>query len=82
MLLIFLSIGSLLLAAFLGHHCSLIARGMTSYETFKWQDYRDHCMEVARGSRYALFLPYQVGVCSEKPMLQSKLTVWLLSMAA
>ena len=51
MLLIFLFIGTLLIAGFLGYHCSLIARGMTSYETFKWQDYKDHCMEVARDSR-------------------------------
>ena len=54
MLLIFLSIGTLLIACFLGYHCSLIARGMTTYETFKWQDYKDHCLAVAQESRYAL----------------------------
>ena len=53
MLLIFLSIGTLLIACFLGYHCSLIVKGMTSYETFKWQDYKDHCKAVAQDSRYA-----------------------------
>ena len=52
MLLLFLSIGSLLVGAFLAYHCSLVARGVTSYETFKWQDYRDHCREVVEESRY------------------------------
>ena len=56
MLLIFLFIGTLLIAGFLGYHCSLIARGMTSYETFKWQDYKDHCMEIAGDSRCLLLL--------------------------
>ncbi len=55
MLLIFLSIGTLLIACFLGYHCSLIVKGMTSYETFKWQDYKDHCKAVAQDSRYASF---------------------------
>ncbi|KAA6424267.1 MAG: putative S-acyltransferase [Trebouxia sp. A1-2] len=56
MLLIFLSIGTLLIACFLGYHCSLIVKGMTSYETFKWQDYRDHCKAVAQDSRSAVSL--------------------------
>lgn len=51
MLLLFLSIGSLLVGAFLSYHCSLIARGMTSYETFKWQDYKDHCRALAEEAR-------------------------------
>ena len=51
MLLLFLSIGSLLVGAFLSYHISLIARGMTSYETFKWQDYKDHCRELAEEAR-------------------------------
>ncbi|DBB03919.1 TPA: hypothetical protein ACH3X1_013001 [Trebouxia sp. C0004] len=56
MLLIFLSIGTLLIACFLGYHCSLIVKGMTSYETFKWQDYKDHCKAVAQDSRPAVSL--------------------------
>lgn len=51
MLLLFLSIGSLLVGAFLSYHISLIARGVTSYETFKWQDYKDHCRELAEEAR-------------------------------
>ena len=51
MLLVFLSLGTLMIGCFFAYHCSLIARGMTSYETFKWQDYKDHCMEMAQESR-------------------------------
>ncbi|KAL3139714.1 hypothetical protein ABBQ38_004020 [Trebouxia sp. C0009 RCD-2024] len=51
MLLVFLSLGTLMIGCFFAYHCSLIARGMTSYETFKWQDYKDHCMEMAKESR-------------------------------
>ena len=40
-----------MIGCFFAYHCSLIAKGMTSYETFKWQDYKDHCMEVAQESR-------------------------------
>ena len=56
MLLIFLSIGTLLITCFFGYHCSLIVKGMTSYETFKWQDYKDHCMEVAQDARCCFLL--------------------------
>lgn len=51
MLLVFLSLGTLMIGCFFAYHCSLIARGMTSYETFKWQDYKDHCMDMAKQSR-------------------------------
>lgn len=33
-------------------HCSLIVRGKTMYETFKWLDYKDHCIDMAQESRY------------------------------
>lgn len=61
MLLVFLSLGTLMIGCFFAYHCSLIAKGMTSYETFKWQDYKDHCMEVAQESRPATsFKSWQV----------------------
>ena len=51
MLLVFLSLGTLMVGCFFAYHCSLIVRGKTTNETFKWQDYKDHCMEMARESR-------------------------------
>ena len=51
MLLIFLCLGALMVGCFFAYHCYLIAKGTTSYETFKWQDYREHCMEMASESR-------------------------------
>ena len=67
MLLLFLSIGSLLVGAFLTYHISLIIRGMTSYETFKWQDYRDHCRELAEEARYVA-LCHEVLCCQLSPL--------------
>ena len=40
-----------MVGCFFAYHCSLIVRGKTTNETFKWQDYKDHCMEMARQSR-------------------------------
>ena len=40
-----------MVGCFFAYHCSLIVRGKTTSETFKWQDYKDHCMEMARESR-------------------------------
>ena len=71
MLLIFLSIGTLLIACFLGYHCSLIVKGMTSYETFKWQDYKAHCKAVAQDSRYASCTE-RLGTADVSGMLVSK----------
>ena len=53
MLLVFLFLGMLMVGCFFAYHCSLIAKGMTSYETFKWRDYKDHCIEMAQESRCA-----------------------------
>lgn len=51
MLLVFLSLGTLMVGWLFALNCSLIVRGKTMYETFKWLDYKDHCIEMARESR-------------------------------
>jgi len=47
MLVLFLGIITIALAAFFGYHMYLIYQNKTTYETYKWQDYEDYKMEKA-----------------------------------
>ena len=46
-LLLFLVVGSLLVGLFLGYHLLLARWNMTTYESYKWRDYKHHCLEAA-----------------------------------
>ena len=46
-LLLFLVVGSVLVGLFLGYHLLLARSNMTSYESYKWRDYKQHCLEAA-----------------------------------
>lgn len=46
-LLLFLLVGSVLVGLFLGYHLLLAWWNMTTYESYKWRDYKHHCLEAA-----------------------------------
>lgn len=52
MLLVFLSLGTLMVGWLFALNCSLVVRGMTMCETFKWLDYKEHCIQMVQESRY------------------------------
>ena len=74
MLLVFLSLGTLMVGCFFAYHCSLIVRGKTTNETFKWQDYKDHCIEMARESRCGGKAPSE---CAESVAIADSLHCWM-----
>lgn len=54
-MLVFLVIAALMMTCFLGYHLVLVARGMTTYETFKrrmWQEEATYAAEVEAADRY------------------------------
>lgn len=54
-IIVFLVIAALMMSCFLGYHLALVARGMTTYETFKrrmWQEEATYATEVEAADRY------------------------------
>lgn len=53
-IIVFLAIAALMMTCFLGYHLMLVARGMTTYETFKrrlWQEEATYAAEVEDADR-------------------------------
>ncbi|KAK9835458.1 hypothetical protein WJX74_000497 [Apatococcus lobatus] len=56
-IMVFLGIAALMMTCFLGYHLMLVARGMTTYETFKrrlWQEEATYAAEVEAADRYGM----------------------------
>jgi len=69
LLAIFVALTGVMLVCFLGYHLWLVANNTTTYETFKWADYREEARAAALELAFerAGFTPEQMAAAMQEP---------------